>query len=76
MIKNLLKGTQKHVRFYLKTARAEEEVEKRAKYLAVLLLSDQEQMYYMPSTVAAAVVILASLEGSQDSSIQNVIEVI
>ncbi|XP_024019353.1 cyclin-SDS [Morus notabilis] len=60
--------------FYLKAAKAEEEVEKRAKYLAVLLLSDQVQMYYMPSTVAAAVVILASLESSDESSIQNVIE--
>lgn len=62
-------------RFYLKAARADEEVEKRAKYLAVLLLTDQVQMYYLPSTVAAAVVILASLEGNHDSPIQRVMEV-
>ncbi|PON67384.1 Cyclin [Parasponia andersonii] len=60
--------------FYLKAARADEEVEKKAKYLAKLLQPERLQMYYMPSTVAAAVVILASLEGKTDSAIQRVIE--
>ncbi|XP_062109825.1 cyclin-SDS [Humulus lupulus] len=60
--------------FYLKAAAADEEVEKRAKYLAALLLPDRVQMYFMPSTVAAAVVILACLESSSDLSIQRVIE--
>lgn len=64
-----------YFRFYLKAAGADEEVEKRAKYSAILLLPERTQMYYMPSTVAAAVVILASLEGNHGSSIQRVIEV-
>nr|QYW07146.1 cyclin-SDS [Dimocarpus longan] len=61
--------------FYLKAARADAEVEKMAKYLAVLALSDQEQLCYWPSTVAAGVVILASLESHQDTSFQRVIEI-
>lgn len=59
--------------FYLKAAEADEEVEARAKYLAVLQLSDPVQLCYWPSTVAAALVILASLEGN-DASRQQVIE--
>ena len=60
-------------RFYLKAAKAEENVAKRAKCMAVLLLSNQMQMCY-PSTIAAAVVILASLE-HHDLSVDNVMHV-
>ncbi|KAL5553291.1 hypothetical protein UlMin_040692 [Ulmus minor] len=60
--------------FYLKAAKADEELEKRAKYLAMLVLSDLAPMYYRPSTVAAAVVILASLVSYHDSSIQCILE--
>ncbi|KAK1551739.1 hypothetical protein Q3G72_003848 [Acer saccharum] len=61
--------------FYLKAARADAEMEKMAKYLAVLALSDHEQLCYWPSTVAAGVVILASLESRQDTPFQRVIEI-
>ncbi|KAL5763060.1 hypothetical protein ACOSP7_019324 [Xanthoceras sorbifolium] len=61
--------------FYLKAARADAEVEKMAKYLAVLALSDHDQLCYWPSTVAAGVVILASLESHKDTSFQQVIEI-
>ncbi|CAN6727911.1 unnamed protein product [Malus baccata var. baccata] len=60
--------------FYLKAARADGQVEKRAKYLAVLQMQDHGQLRYWPSTVAAALVILASLEGNRDVSRQRVIE--
>lgn len=62
-------------RFYLKAAKADAEVEKRAKYLAVLALSDHEQLRYWPSTVAAGVVIMASMDGNQHASYHQVIEV-
>ncbi|KAJ8760595.1 hypothetical protein K2173_015262 [Erythroxylum novogranatense] len=61
--------------FYLKASRADTEVEKTAVYLAVLALSDREQLRYWPSTVAAGVVILALLENDQISSYERVIEV-
>ncbi|KAK3222155.1 hypothetical protein Dsin_009180 [Dipteronia sinensis] len=61
--------------FYLKAAGADAEVEKMARYLAVLALSDREQLCYWPSTVAAGVVILASLESRQDTPFQRVIEI-
>ncbi|KAL6295281.1 hypothetical protein ACE6H2_003423 [Prunus campanulata] len=60
--------------FYLRAARADAQVEKRAKYLAVLQMSDHVQLRYWPSTVAAALVILASLEGNHEASRQRVIE--
>lgn len=50
-------------------------MEKRAKYLAVLVLSSHEQLCYWPSTVAAVLVIFASLESGQDAFHQRVIEV-
>ncbi|CAL8097738.1 unnamed protein product [Prunus armeniaca] len=60
--------------FYLRAARADAQGEKRAKYLAVLQMSDHVQLRYWPSTVAAALVILASLEGNHEASRQRVIE--
>lgn len=62
-------------RFYLKAARASAEVERMAKYLAVLALLDHEQLCYWRSTVAAGLVILASLAANQDASCQRVMEV-
>ncbi|KAL8535852.1 hypothetical protein ACS0TY_011479 [Phlomoides rotata] len=46
--------------FYLKAARANENVEKTAKYLALLTLMGHQQLCFWPSTVASALVILAS----------------
>ena len=60
----------------MKAFRSDEELEKRAKYLAVLQMSDHVQLCYWPSTVAAALVILASLEGDNNASRQRVIEVL
>ncbi|KAM7487797.1 hypothetical protein LguiB_025281 [Lonicera macranthoides] len=54
--------------FYLKAAKADEVVEKTAKYLAVLALLGHEQLCYWPSTVAAGLVILASLAANEDAS--------
>ncbi|KAF2305676.1 hypothetical protein GH714_007461 [Hevea brasiliensis] len=61
--------------FYLKAARADAKVEKKARYLAKLALSGHEHLQYWPSTVAAGLVILASLESDQIESYQRVIEV-
>ncbi|KAJ0094918.1 hypothetical protein Patl1_15593 [Pistacia atlantica] len=61
--------------FYLEAAGADAELERMAKYLAVLALSDHEQLSYWPSTVAAGLVILASLESRGESSYQKVIEI-
>ncbi|XP_021293093.1 cyclin-SDS isoform X2 [Herrania umbratica] len=61
--------------FYLRAAKADAEVEKRAKYLAVLALSDHEQLRYWPSTVAAGVVIMASMDGNLHASYHQVIEI-
>lgn len=55
-------------RFYLKAARANENVEKTTKYLAVLTLMGHQQLCYWPSTVAAGLVILASIATNQDAS--------
>ncbi|XP_059658338.1 cyclin-SDS [Cornus florida] len=60
--------------FYLKAARANEAVDKTAKYLAVLALLGHEQLCYWPSTVAAGLVILASLAANQDSCCHRIIE--
>ncbi|KAK4423371.1 Cyclin-SDS [Sesamum alatum] len=54
--------------FYLKVARANEDVEKTAKYLAVLTLMGRQQLCYCPSTVAAGLVIVASVATNQDAS--------
>ncbi|XP_010528961.1 PREDICTED: cyclin-SDS [Tarenaya hassleriana] len=61
--------------FYIKAARASPNVEKRAKYLAVMALSDHTQLCYWPSTVAAGVVILACIENNEFTAYQRVIEV-
>ncbi|XP_040939038.1 cyclin-SDS isoform X1 [Gossypium hirsutum] len=63
------------LRFYLKAAKADADVEKRAKYLAVLALSDHEQLRYWPSTVAAGVVIMASMDSNQHGLYHQVIEI-
>ncbi|RZC71446.1 hypothetical protein C5167_034621 [Papaver somniferum] len=64
----------KYARFYLKAARADQETEDKAKYLAVLSLTDPELLCYWPSTVAAGLVILAALASNQDSSCQFIME--
>ncbi|KAE8662629.1 Cyclin-SDS-like [Hibiscus syriacus] len=61
--------------FYLKAAKADAEVEKRAKYLAVVALLDHKQLRYWPSTVAAAIVIMASMDANQHGSYHQVIEI-
>ncbi|XWS34344.1 hypothetical protein CRYUN_Cryun21dG0031500 [Craigia yunnanensis] len=70
-----IEENQPYNRFFLKAAKADAEVEKRAKYLAVLALSDHEQLCYWPSTVAAGVVIMASVDGNQHGSYNQVIEI-
>lgn len=50
-------------------------MENRAKFLAVLVVLAGEQLCYWPSTVAAVLVILASLESSQEAFHQRVIKV-
>ncbi|KAL3635921.1 hypothetical protein CASFOL_020468 [Castilleja foliolosa] len=54
--------------FYLKAAKANEIMERTAKYLAVLTLMGHQQLCYWPSTVAAGLVILASIANNQDAS--------
>ncbi|KAL9306163.1 Cyclin-SDS [Arabidopsis thaliana] len=61
--------------FYLKAARANPEVERKAKSLAVTSLSDQTQLCFWPSTVAAALVVLACIEHNKISAYQRVIKV-
>ncbi|KAK6146694.1 hypothetical protein DH2020_020563 [Rehmannia glutinosa] len=58
--------------FYLKAARANENVEKTSKYLAVLTLMGHQQLCYWPSTVAAGLVILASIAANQDASCHRI----
>ncbi|KAI3887110.1 hypothetical protein MKX03_025062 [Papaver bracteatum] len=60
--------------FYLKAARADQEMEDRAKYLAVLSLMDPDLLCYWPSTVAAGLVILSALVSNKDSSCQFIME--
>ncbi|PIN24979.1 hypothetical protein CDL12_02288 [Handroanthus impetiginosus] len=56
--------------FYLKAAKANENVARTTKYLAVLTLMGHQQLTYWPSTVAAGLVILASIATHQDASCQ------
>ncbi|KAI3719863.1 hypothetical protein L6452_20768 [Arctium lappa] len=58
--------------FYLKAARADQDVDRIAKYLAVLALLGHEQLCYWPSTVAASLVILACLAHNEHSSRQQI----
>ncbi|KAI3671891.1 hypothetical protein L1987_87088 [Smallanthus sonchifolius] len=58
--------------FYLKAARSDEDVDKTAKYLAVLALLGHEQLCYWPSTVAASLVSLACLAENKQSSLQQI----
>ncbi|KAL1203611.1 Cyclin-SDS [Cardamine amara subsp. amara] len=61
--------------FYLKAARANPDVERKAKSLAVSSLSDHTQLCFWPSSVAAALVILACIEHNKISAYQRVIKV-
>ncbi|XP_048597685.1 cyclin-SDS-like [Brassica napus] len=61
--------------FYLKAARANPEVEKKARSLAITSLSDHTQLCFWPSTVAAGVVVLACSEHNKISAYQRVIKV-
>ncbi|CAH2037650.1 unnamed protein product [Thlaspi arvense] len=61
--------------FYLKAARANPEVERKAKSLAVTSLSDHTQLCFWPSTVAAGLVVLACIEHNKISAYQRVIKV-
>ncbi|KAG5387143.1 hypothetical protein IGI04_038613 [Brassica rapa subsp. trilocularis] len=61
--------------FYLKAARANPEVEKKARSLAITSLSDHTQLCFWPSTVAAGLVVLACSEHNKISAYQRVIKV-
>ncbi|KAG6399079.1 hypothetical protein SASPL_140553 [Salvia splendens] len=54
--------------FYLKAAKANENLEKTSKYLAVLTLMGHQMLSYWPSTVAAGLVTIASIATDQDAS--------
>ncbi|XP_051149287.1 cyclin-SDS [Andrographis paniculata] len=58
--------------FYLKASRANDDVEKTAKYLAVLTLMGHQQLCYWPSTIAAGLVILAAIAANQDASCHRI----
>ncbi|XP_068661802.1 cyclin-SDS-like [Aristolochia californica] len=60
--------------FYLKAAKADTEVERITRYLALLSLLDHERLSFWSSTVAAGLVILASLAANCESSCHHVIE--
>ncbi|GMH26274.1 hypothetical protein Nepgr_028117 [Nepenthes gracilis] len=60
--------------FYLKAAIADEEMERKTKYLAELALRDHRQLRFWPSTVAAGLAILVSLAANRDLSCQHVME--
>ncbi|KAI3982864.1 hypothetical protein MKX01_010347 [Papaver californicum] len=70
----LLPTTYNFLWFYLKAARADEEMEDKVKYLAVLSLMDPELLCYWPSVVAAGLVILSVLASNQDSSCHFIME--
>ncbi|CAN8305189.1 unnamed protein product [Cochlearia groenlandica] len=61
--------------FYLKAARANPEVERKAKSLAVTSLSDHTQLCFWPSTVAAGLVVLSCIEHNKISAYQRVVKV-
>ncbi|KAF3497733.1 hypothetical protein DY000_02057665, partial [Brassica cretica] len=61
--------------FYLKAARANPEVGKKARSLAITSLSDHTQLCFWPSTVAAGLVVLACSEHNKISAYQRVIKV-
>ncbi|CAI9755247.1 unnamed protein product [Fraxinus pennsylvanica] len=54
--------------FYLTAARANEQVKRTARYLAILALLGHQQLCFWPSTVAAGLAILASVATNQDAS--------
>ncbi|XP_022877134.1 cyclin-SDS [Olea europaea var. sylvestris] len=54
--------------FYLKAARANEQVKGTARYLAILALLGHQQLCFWPSTVAAGLAILASVATNQVAS--------
>ncbi|KAJ0247984.1 Cyclin-SDS [Hirschfeldia incana] len=61
--------------FYLKAARANPEVERVAKSLAVSSLADHTQLCFWPSSVAAGLVVLACIKHNKISAYQRVIKV-
>ncbi|CAA7033777.1 unnamed protein product [Microthlaspi erraticum] len=61
--------------FYLKAARANPEVERKAKSLAVTSLSDHTLLCFWPSTVAAGLVVLACIDHNKISAYQRVVKV-
>ncbi|KAG2319868.1 hypothetical protein Bca52824_013081 [Brassica carinata] len=61
--------------FYLKAARANPEVERVAKSLAVASLADHTQLCFWPSSVAAGLVVLACIKHNKISAYQRVIKV-
>ncbi|KAL4586444.1 hypothetical protein LXL04_011080 [Taraxacum kok-saghyz] len=58
--------------YYLKAARANQDIDKTAKYLAVLTLLGHEQLCFWPSTVAASLVIISCLANNEHSSHQQI----
>ncbi|KAK9074440.1 hypothetical protein SSX86_007038 [Deinandra increscens subsp. villosa] len=58
--------------FYLKAARANQDVTRTARYLAASALLGHEQLCYWPSTVAASLVCLACLAENKQSSHQQI----
>lgn len=62
-------------RFYLKAAKADEELERHVKVLAISSLSHHEMLYFWPSTVAAGLVVQACSAKGQRSAVERVFEV-
>ena len=63
------------LRFYLKVASADEEMQRKAKYLAGLSLLDYRHLRFWPSTIAAALVFLLSILTDREESSLRVMEV-
>ncbi|CAN6466757.1 unnamed protein product [Victoria cruziana] len=60
--------------FYLKAAKADEELERHVKVLAISSLSHHEMLYFWPSTVAAGLVVQACSAKGQRSAVERVFE--
>ncbi|XP_057515696.1 cyclin-SDS-like [Amaranthus tricolor] len=60
--------------FYLKVASADEEMQRKAKYLAGLSLLDYRHLRFWPSTIAAALVFLLSILTDREESSLRVME--
>lgn len=64
-----------NLRFYLKAAKANPQVESNAKSLAIMALSDHSLLRYWPSTLAATLVVLACTQNNDHEAYTSVIEV-